>query len=272
MDNEHTLGHGTQSGGHDHDHPEREAHGPNCGCGEHKQKTADHAGHGPDCGCGHEHKAADHVHGAACGCGHDHKAADHVHGAACGCGHDHKAAGHVHGAACGCGHDHKAAGHEGHDHGPDCGCEWHEHDDVTDGPNYDNGLSIAENNVLMALLERGGLPVARFALTSSKEHEAYAVAMSPVYIADQGDSLETIRKYGALYVGMEDKGLIELDYEFPLPGYPYREYHDSWAWSHFVETAAEAKQRGFTFDTPHLELGGITLTEHGHEVVDDMIG
>ncbi len=218
MDNDLTHGHGTQAGGHSHDHPAREGHGPEHGCGENDHKADGHEGHdrGPDCGCG-EH------------------------------GHAHR-------------------------YGPGCSSGWEERDEVTDGPDYDNGLSIAENNVLMALLERGGLPVARFALTSSREQDAYAVAMSPVYIADPGDSLETIQEDGAIYSGLEEKGLIELDYDFPLPGYPYREYHESWAWRHFVETAAEAKQRGFTFDTPRLELGGITLTERGHEVVDDMIG
>ena len=62
---------------------------------------------------------------------------------------------------------------------------------------------------------------------------------------------------------MEHKGLIEMDYDFPLPGYAYQEYHASSAWRHFLETAAEAKTRGFTFDIPNLELGGITLTERG---------
>ena len=104
------------------------------------------------------------------------------------------------------------------------------------------------------------------------EKDAYAVSMEPVYIADPGESLDAIREYGALYAGMEDKGLIDLDYGFPLPGYPYREYHESQAWRNFQETAAEARQRGFTYDTPRLELGGITLTERGHEVVDEMIG
>lgn len=194
MDNEHTLGHGPQAGN-PGDHPAREGHGLDCGCGNHVNR-----------------------------------------------------------------------------HGPGCNCEWHEHDEITDGPDYDNGLSIEENNVLMALWERGGLPLARFTLTSSREKDAYAVAMSPVYIADPSDSLETIREYGALYAEMEEKGLIELDYDFPLPGYPYREYHQSWAWRYFVETAAEARRRGFTFDTPRLELGGITLTERGQEMAEDMIG
>jgi len=182
-------------------------------------------------------------------------------------GHDHPAhEGHAHGPDCGCG-DH---GH--HHHGPGCGCGGHDHAAGGEGPDYDNGLTIQENNVLMALMDRGGLPVARFALTSSKAQDAYAVAMEPVYIASPEDDLETIREYGALFSGMEDKGLIELDYDFPLPGYPYHEYRGSSAWKRFVETAAEAKARGFTFDTPHLELGGITLTEAGQEVIDRMIG
>ena len=190
MDNENTLGQGAQTGG--HDHPAREGHKPDCGCG-HDHHADGHAGHdhGPDCGCeGHDHHA-----------GHD-------HGPDCGCeGHDHHA-GHDHGSDCGCG-EHAHA----HHHGSGCGCEWHEHDDVTDGPDYDNGLSIAENNVLMALLERGGLPVARFALTSSREKDAYTVAMGPVYIADPEESLDTIRGYGAIYAEMEHKGLIDLDYD-----------------------------------------------------------
>lgn len=156
----------------------------------------------------------------------------------------------------------------GHHHGEGCGCGDHDHGGG--GPDYENGLSIAENNVLMALLDRGALPVARFALSSSREPSAYAVAMEPVYIASPSDSLDDIREYGQLFSGMEDKGLIDLDYKFPLPGYPYHEYHGSDAWRRFIETAAEAKRRGFTFDTPRLELGGIALTELGQETIDKM--
>ena len=221
-----------------------------------------------------EHTAG-HDHEARSG-GHDHEQHTHEHqareghpyGPDCGCG-DHAHEAHPHGPDCGCG-DHAHEAHH-HHHGPGCGCGDHEHGEGEDGPDYENGLSIAENNVLMALLDRGGLPVARFALTSSKDQEAYAVAMGPVYIADPEDSLEAIREYGALFSEMEHKGLIELDYDFPLPGYAYGEYRGSAAWRHFEETAAEAKGRGFTFDTPHLELGGITLTERGQEVIDEMI-
>jgi hypothetical protein len=154
-----------------------------------------------------------------------------------------------------------------HGHDEACGCGGQHRE-----PDYDNGLTIGENNVLMALTERGALPVARFALTSSKNAEAYAVAMEPVYIASPSDSMDVIREYGALFAGMEDKGLIDLDYDVPLPGYPYFEYKGSDAWKRFVEAAAEAKARGFTFDTPNLELGGIALTSLGHEVIDRMLG
>ena len=124
----------------------------------------------------------------------------------------------------------------------------------------------------MALLERGALPVSRFTLSSSKEPEAYAVALEPVYIANLSDSLDQIREYGSLFTGMEDKGLIALDYEEPLEDYPYPEYRESDAFRHFVETAAEAKERRFTFDTPNLELGSITLTDGGRRVLDRMLG
>ena len=177
-------------------------------------------------------------------------------------GHAHHS--HEHGPDCGC----EAHGHH---HGEGCGCGEHDHDHDGDGPDYENGLSIAENNVLMALLDRGALPVARFTLTSSKDSSGYAVAMEPVYIASPTDSLDDIREYGQLFAGMEDKGLIDLDYEYPLPGYPYHEYRGSDAWRRFTETAAEAKTRGFTFDTPRLELGGITLTEQGQETIDEML-
>ncbi|NLG24325.1 MAG: hypothetical protein GX558_03150 [Clostridiales bacterium] len=176
---------------------------------------------------------------------HDHDPHD-----GCGCGHHH---GRDHRDGCGCGHH--------HEHGEDCGC----------APDYENGLSIAENNVLMALLERRHLPVARFALTSSGQKDAYAVAMEPVYIADPDDSLDQIREYGALFNGMEDKGLIELNYDRPLADYPYAEYRASAALSRFVATAAEARERGFTFDTPDMELGMISLTDRGRQVIDKML-
>lgn len=190
-----------------------------------------------------------HEHNGGCGCG----GHSHEHNEGCGCGgHSHE-----HGEGFGCG------GHN-HEHGEGCGCGAHHE------PDYENGLSIAENNVLMALSERGALPVAQFSLTSSREAQAYAVAMEPVYVARAEDSLEDIREYGALFAGLEEKGLIDIDYDFPLPGYPYREYHASGAWRRFVETAAEAKARGFTYDTPKLELGAITLTQRGEETVDGM--
>jgi len=162
---------------------------------------------------------------------------------------------------CGCGHDHGA--HEG------CGCG-HDHG-AHRGPDYDNGLTIAENNVLMALMERGALPVARFCLTSSRAQGAYAVAMEPVYIARPEDSLADIREYGALFAALEDKGLIDIDYDFPLPGYPYQEYRDSDAWRRFQATAAEARGRGFTYDTPGLEVGAVALTGRGQGTLDKML-
>ena len=221
-----------------------------------KEHSHGHEGHMHGEGCG-EH-AHTHTHSEGC-CGGEHHHA-HAHSEGC-CGGEHHHA-HTHSEGCGCGEHHHA-----HTHSEGCGCGEHHHE-----PDYENGLTIAENNVLMALTERGALPVARFTLTSSKEAEAYAVAMEPVYIANPSDTMDAVKEYGALFARMEDKGLIDLEYEHALPGYPYYEYKGSDAWKHFNETAAEAKQRGFTFDTPNLELGGIVLTSLGQEIVDRMLG
>ena len=206
-----------------------------------------------NCGCGQPGGEHHNDHGDGCGCGQTHEAHQHDHHDGCGCGQAHEAYHHMHEDGCCCGHAHD--GQEG-----------------ADGPDYENGLTIAENNVLMALLERGALPVAQFALTSSKEPEAYAVALEPVYIADPADTLDAIKEYGRLFLDMEDKGLIAIGYDSPLAEYPYTEFRESGAFRHFVETAAEAKQRDFTFDTPNLELGSIALTARGRKMLDRMLG
>ncbi len=165
----------------------------------------------------------------------------------------------------GCGHGHRTHAEE------DCGCGHdHGHRDGG-GPNYNNGLSIAENNVLMGLMEREKLPVARFALTASKAHHAYAVALEPVYIADPGDSLEQVKAYGALFAGMEDKGLISIEYDAPLDGYAYAEYRQSSAYGTLPRRPPRRRRAASRSDTPVLELGRMILTGKGRAVIDRML-
>jgi hypothetical protein len=136
-------------------------------------------------------------------------------------------------------------------------------------PDYENGLSIAENNVLMALSERGALPVAQFSLTSSREAQAYAVAMEPVYVARAEDSLEDIREYGALFAGLEEKGLIDIDYDFPCPATPTANTTPP-APGDALWRPPPKRRRAASLRHAKLELGAITLTQRGEETVDGM--
>jgi hypothetical protein len=90
------------------------------------------------------------------------------------------------------------------------------------------------------------------------------VALEPVYIADPSEDIDAVKENGELFSSLEDLGLITLDYDLPLTGYPYQEYKESALYTHFLQTVKEAgEQPGFLFDTPLLELGSMALTEEG---------
>lgn len=181
----------------------------------------------------------------------------HAHGADCDCGHDH----HAHGTGCGCGHHHH------HAHSDDCGCG-HEHIEIP----LQEDMTILQLNVLLALYERKYLPVAQFAMTSSKEAELYVVALAPVYLGSAEDSMEDVKVIGAELLSLERGGLITLDYDLPINGYPYEEYRDAALYCFFAETVEEgAQQLSSLFDTPNLELGSMALTEQGVERVEAVI-
>ncbi len=202
-------------------------------------------GHGKGEGCGHHH-----THGEGCGCGHE-----HTHDETCGCGHEH-----THDETCGCGHEHT--------HDEACGCG-HHHAPLSAG---ESGLSEAQADALLAIHQRGYLPVARFALCSSRDGDAYAVVMEPVYVANAADDMDTARENGALFASLQDAGLITLDYDLRLSGYAYQEYEQSKLYAYFVETAKEAAGKpGFVLDTPLLELGSMVLTDEGRAALQAML-
>ncbi len=187
-----------------------------------------------NCGCGHHHK-----NGGGCVCGHE-----HTHEENCGCGHEH-----THEENCGCGHTHAhLAPQEG-------------------------SITEAQADVLLAIHQRGYLPIARFALCSSRNEDAYAVAMEPVYIADPKEDIDTVKANGELFAALEDLGLVTLDYDLHLDGYAYQEYEQSSLYAYFVETVKEASQKpGFVLDTPILELGSVAITDEGLKVLQAMVG
>jgi len=204
-----------------------------------------HHEHNEACACDH-----DHTHGEDCCCGQA-----HTHSENCGCGHEH-----THDDNCGCGHEHT--------HDDNCGCG-HHHAPLTPG---ESGLNEAQTDVLLAIHQRGYLPIARFVLRSSLDGDAYAVALEPVYIADAAEDMDTVKENGALFASLEDLGLITLDYDIRLNGYTYMEYEQSRIYAYFVETVKEASQKpGFVLDIPGLELGSVALTGEGREVLQAML-
>jgi hypothetical protein len=177
----------------------------------------------------------------------------HEHHKGCACGHRN-----LSGEGCDCGHEHT--------HEDGCG-HHHEHLVVEEG-----GITQAQADVLLAIHQRGYLPVARFALCSSKDADAYAVALEPVYIADAAEDLDTVKANGELFASLEDLGLITLDYDIRLTGYAYQEYVKSCLYAYFVETVKEASQKpGFVLDTPVLELGSVAITGEGSNVLQAML-
>lgn len=169
-------------------------------------------------------------------------------------------------------HDHDHGHH--HEHGEHCGCgcehDHHHHEEIEIRPI--EGMSIVQQNMLLALLQRRYLPVACFTLASAENPGARSTALAPVYIGAQADTLEDIKALGAALRQLEDSGYITLDYDQPLEGYPYAEYHASQAFGFFRQTVAEAASRpGFVFDTPLLELGSMALTAQGEEKTRAML-
>ena len=192
-----------------------------------------------------------HSHSHSCSCGHTHEDdhrhehTEHTHEENCSCGHDHD-------ETCGCG----------------CGCG-HTHAHLTPG---DGSLSESQADALLAIHQRGYLPIARFALKSSRNEEAYVVALEPVYIAEPAEDINAVKENGELFSSLEDLGFITLDYDLPLTGYPYKEYKESALYAQFLQTVKEAGERPeFLFDTPCLELGSIALTEEGQAALQKLM-
>lgn len=152
---------------------------------------------------------------------------------------------------------------EHHAHNHDCCCHSHENKEVV--------LNDAEKAILMDLARFNCLPISRFIMSSSTEEEARFVALSPVFISALDDSMETVKKIGAILSGLEDKDLITLDYDLPIRGYDYEQYKNSELYAYFKETVKEGmKKTANLCDTAEIELGSMALTEYGDEAVSGL--
>lgn len=131
---------------------------------------------------------------------------------------------------------------------------------------------MLQQNLLLGLHERRFLPVASFSLGKTGQDGVLAVALAPVYIGDPADTMERVRELAEALKGLEDGGLITLDYDLPLGGYAYAEYRESALYAYFVQTVREgAKRPDAILDTPILELGSMALTDEGEAAVEAML-
>jgi len=153
--------------------------------------------------------------------------------------------------------------HEHHSHNHDCCCHSHEHKEVT--------LNDVEKSFLKNLAERNCLPISRFVMSSTTQEEARFVALSPVHIIALDDSMEAVKKIGAMLSGLEENQLITLDYDIPIRGYEYELYKNSELFLYFKETIKEgATKDKFLCDTAEIELGSMELTKYGIEILSKL--
>lgn len=132
-------------------------------------------------------------------------------------------------------------------------------------------LTEREAEFLRGMAQIPFLPLARFLMLSSQEDDLSSVGLSPVYLADADESLDRIRDTGALLLSLEAKGLITLDYDYPLEGCDYEAYRASSAYQLFARTVREGgQQEGFLFDLPELELGSMALTALGRSAIEQL--
>ena len=64
-------------------------------------------------------------------------------------------------------------------------------------------------------------------MESTAEDDFSSVALAPVYLLSPQDTMEQVKKMGALLLDLERRGWITLDYGYALEGYPYEEYRTS---------------------------------------------
>ncbi len=127
-------------------------------------------------------------------------------------------------------------------------------------------LTANQRDFLCRLSHHQALPVARFVLESSREHDFSSVALAPVFLRSAADEMSDVKEAGAFLLGLEAMGCLTLDYDIPLRGYPYEEYDHSALYAYFVSTVKEGASRGFLGDTPRLELGSMALTPLGERL------
>lgn len=132
-------------------------------------------------------------------------------------------------------------------------------------------ITEAEKEFLMKLAQVPFLPLTRFIMRSTTSDGAESVALAPVFLSDKRDTMDTVKKTGAILHSLEDKYMITLDYDMPLQNGDYSLYEESELYQLFCSTVREGgNQAGFLFDQPVLERGSIALTTLGQDAIDSL--
>lgn len=166
---------------------------------------------------------------------------------------------HDHGCCC---HDHTSSHSCCHSQPHSC-CGSHAPSEII--------LSHAQAELLARFAQTPFLPLVRFLYHASQEEDLESIGLSAVYLETGNEALDQVKATAALLEALEEKQLITLDYDIPLSNYDYSLYKASHVYGLFQTAVAEgAKQPGFLFDTPDLEMGSMALTALGQEVLEQL--
>ena len=107
--------------------------------------------------------------------------------------------------------------------------------------------------------------VTRFELRNSRESELISTALDFVRIEDIHDTMEAVKKRGALLREMCEEGLVQPCFHLPVSARSdYQRYYDSDLFAQLNELVEEGRGKpSFLFDTAAIKRGVITVTQKG---------
>jgi hypothetical protein len=129
-------------------------------------------------------------------------------------------------------------------------------------------LNEEERAFLLEMSQLPFLPLARFVYIASDSEENKTVALAPVYLTGEHDSLDDVMKMREILQSLAAKRLVTLDYELPLVNGDYGVYKESDLYREF--RGGPEEDGGSSYGRPALELGSIALTPLGREALDSI--
>ena len=120
-------------------------------------------------------------------------------------------------------------------------------------------LSQFEKEILEEVCKAPRFPIVRFELHSSQEPELRSIALKHVWITQEDDSMELVKKRSAALESLRKKGLVRISYS--LPAYvqsDYQIYYRSKLYELLCHTVMEAQGKpDFLFDMPFMRFGQV---------------